>query len=39
MDTTVPHGLHMIVDATVPGGWLTIVAALVEFAGIFLPPF
>jgi hypothetical protein len=36
--TTVPHALHMTVETAVPNGWNTIVAALGEFTGIFLPP-
>jgi hypothetical protein len=36
--TIAPHGLHIIVEAIVPDGWHTTVAALVEFSGIFLPP-
>jgi hypothetical protein len=35
--TIVPHGLHTLAVATVPDGWHTTVAALVEFTGIFLP--
>jgi hypothetical protein len=34
----VPHGLHTIADAIAPRGWHTIVAPVVEFTGIFLPP-
>jgi hypothetical protein len=34
--TNVPCGVHMIVDALVPNGWYTTVAAMVEFTGIFL---
>jgi hypothetical protein len=32
----VPHVLCAIAEATVPDGWHTIVAALVEFISIFL---
>jgi hypothetical protein len=30
--------LHTIADASAPDDWHTIVAALIEFTGIFLPP-
>jgi hypothetical protein len=36
--TIAPHGLYRVADATVPDGWLTTVAAMVAFAGIFMPP-
>jgi hypothetical protein len=36
--TIAPHGLHRVADAIVLDGWLTTVAAMVAFAGIFLPP-
>jgi hypothetical protein len=35
--TIVPRGLQIIVDTIVPDGWQTIVAALVELTGNFLP--
>jgi hypothetical protein len=35
-DTIVPRGLPTLADAIVPDSWRTIVAALVEFTGIFL---
>jgi hypothetical protein len=37
--TIVSYGAHTIVDTMAPKGWHTIVAPLVEFARIVLPPY
>jgi hypothetical protein len=39
LGTSIPYGLHTIVDIILTKGWRTTVAALFEFVRVFLPSY